>query len=442
MQKPIKSKNLFCGISLLYVGILFLCDIFNLIMYLVRGAIRNSASYYIYTFFSAVVTTPLVITIILIVIHLVFLILNLVAMAKMNDKSVKTISLVTVIACASLSLLLILINTISYLITLFRFISYGGYIEITSILLQIVVLGFKALFNIAFIVAIVVAVKKAPTLQSNTDTNQNVDNNIDVNKPVIDPIYIDMLTHSLLCLFTLGIYQFVWMYKTTKYLNKVVPSNARNEVLELVLCIFIPFYSVYWYYCTAKSYNVLTKTDSTVLFIILELFGGNVVAPVLIQNKFNEIVQAEFEQEVKEYQKTKANNNQSAKKRPSDYTEIFDINTNDATEIANNSNIISNETLASSIVENETNNTNNIENETITTKLEKNKIEETIKTKANEETENFNCSTPVESTETNIIDAEIITEKAEIIQETIEPNMTSKSLDSIDNNSIPEDSEK
>ena len=69
--------------------------------------------------------------------------------------------------------------------------------------------------------------------------------------------YVDILQHILLLIFTFGIYQYYWIYKTTKLLN-FYSQEQRNEVTELLLCIFVPFYFIYWYYKTA---DIVEKVD-------------------------------------------------------------------------------------------------------------------------------------------------------------------------------------
>lgn len=100
--------------------------------------------------------------------------------------------------------------------------------------------------------------------------------------------------HLFLCIFTLGIWYLVWLYNATKYLNTLEEVQYRNPLKELLLCMFLPFYAVYWYYKTAeilekhsKEKGIKSETPivSLVFAIILPL-----VASVINQNKINEII--------------------------------------------------------------------------------------------------------------------------------------------------------
>lgn len=56
----------------------------------------------------------------------------------------------------------------------------------------------------------------------------------------------------LLGLITLGIYWLYWIYKVTELSNKVVILPARSPAAQTALCLFIPFYEIYWFYGTLK----------------------------------------------------------------------------------------------------------------------------------------------------------------------------------------------
>lgn len=105
--------------------------------------------------------------------------------------------------------------------------------------------------------------------------------------------HIDMLMHILLLVFTCGIWNLVWIYKTTDYLNCVEDEPYQNPGSKLLLCMFIPFYSIYWVYKNAARIDKLAKnndvysditTIATVMAVIL-----NIVAPIIMQEKINVI---------------------------------------------------------------------------------------------------------------------------------------------------------
>ena len=58
--------------------------------------------------------------------------------------------------------------------------------------------------------------------------------------------YCSMVKHVFLLLFTFGIWYFIWIYRTTRYLNRVEGEEYRNPTYKLLLCMFVPFYLIYW----------------------------------------------------------------------------------------------------------------------------------------------------------------------------------------------------
>ena len=99
--------------------------------------------------------------------------------------------------------------------------------------------------------------------------------------------YIDLFKHILLLIFTFGIYYLVWIYKTTIYTNNYQNEEYRNPTNKLLLCIFVPFYNIYWVYKTAQRIDKLAKekgisSDIATVSLIL--------APIIIQSKINELL--------------------------------------------------------------------------------------------------------------------------------------------------------
>ncbi len=106
--------------------------------------------------------------------------------------------------------------------------------------------------------------------------------------------YIDMLPHILLLLFTFGIWRLVWVYKTTGFLNCAPNEPQRTPVCQLLLFMFVPFYSFYWIYASCKRIDALgyyknIPGEITVMCVICEIFV-NVITPMFMQDKINNIV--------------------------------------------------------------------------------------------------------------------------------------------------------
>lgn len=109
-----------------------------------------------------------------------------------------------------------------------------------------------------------------------------------------EKIKYDLLNHVLLLLFTFGIWQLVWVYRVTAYLNCIEDEEYRNPASKLLLFMFVPFYSWFWTYKSAQRIDKLAQraevvSDLAVVCLILEIFAP-IVPPILMQDKINKIV--------------------------------------------------------------------------------------------------------------------------------------------------------
>ena len=110
--------------------------------------------------------------------------------------------------------------------------------------------------------------------------------------------YIKMVKHILLLLFTFGIWWFIWIYRTTKYLNLANNEEPRKHVAELLLCMFIPFYIIYWNYKSALRIDYLLEQNGMGpaignVSIFWSIFVPFLV-PILMQDSINRLA-LEFE---------------------------------------------------------------------------------------------------------------------------------------------------
>lgn len=118
-----------------------------------------------------------------------------------------------------------------------------------------------------------------------------------VNTTVADEVYCGLVKHILLLLFTFGIWYLIWIYRMTRYLNCVEDEETRNPTTKLLLCLFVPFYSIYWIYKSAQRIDKLAaakgvSSDLSTLCLILAIFVG-ILPPILMQEKINTIITAE-----------------------------------------------------------------------------------------------------------------------------------------------------
>lgn len=105
--------------------------------------------------------------------------------------------------------------------------------------------------------------------------------------------YVRLYKHILYLFFTYGIWELVWIYRTTKALNQYYKdeSKHRDPVAKLLLCMFIPFYYWYWTYKTAKMIDELLtergiESNIALLSLILAIFL-KFVSPIVVQNSLN-----------------------------------------------------------------------------------------------------------------------------------------------------------
>ena len=126
-----------------------------------------------------------------------------------------------------------------------------------------------------------------------------------------DEFYCGMAKHVLLLLFTFGIWYLIWIYRMTNYTNVVENEEYRDPTKKLLLCMFIPFYSIYWTYKTAQRIDKMAITngissDMTTLCLILAIFVP-IIPPILMQDKMNNIVRTNNTQPVSRQEKETVN---------------------------------------------------------------------------------------------------------------------------------------
>lgn len=105
--------------------------------------------------------------------------------------------------------------------------------------------------------------------------------------------YVGMAQHVLLLLLTCGIWLYIWIYRTTGYLNRLEDEPPQTPVNQLLLCMFVPFYFIYWFYKNAQRLDKLAAqngvaSDLTTLCLILAIFVP-IIPPILMQDKINAI---------------------------------------------------------------------------------------------------------------------------------------------------------
>lgn len=125
---------------------------------------------------------------------------------------------------------------------------------------------------------------------------------------ITSEIYCGLLKHVLLLIFTFGIWFLIWIYRMTGYTNNVEGEEERNPTTKLLLCLFVPFYQIFWTYKTAQRIDKIAKSkyvssDLSTLCLILAIFVP-IIPPILMQDKMNTIVTTTPEMVVKEQEYT------------------------------------------------------------------------------------------------------------------------------------------
>ncbi|MBP5773332.1 MAG: DUF4234 domain-containing protein [Eubacterium sp.] len=94
-----------------------------------------------------------------------------------------------------------------------------------------------------------------------------------------------IVLHFFLTIITCGIWNYIGIFKLTRYLSSMNKEYYRDPVTKLLLCMFVPFYSYYWYYKSGVIVDKLNKIPngkSGALLCILSIFFPGASFLVLI----------------------------------------------------------------------------------------------------------------------------------------------------------------
>ncbi len=86
---------------------------------------------------------------------------------------------------------------------------------------------------------------------------------------------VSMVKHILLSFFTFGIWNLIWIAKTTKYLNGTKGFAKRSQGGAVALSMFVPFYAPFWYYQSAQRVDKMAREKGVNSNLsVLTLFSG------------------------------------------------------------------------------------------------------------------------------------------------------------------------
>ena len=109
--------------------------------------------------------------------------------------------------------------------------------------------------------------------------------------------YYDIVTHLLLCLFTGGIWACIWIYKTTNLLSNVYGFQRQDATTKLLLCLFVPFYVIFWYYDQGKRVEAQARAqglhEDCANMILLFAILLPVISAYMLQNSINKIAEVQ-----------------------------------------------------------------------------------------------------------------------------------------------------
>jgi len=208
-------------------------------------------------------------------------------------------------AAANLAALLVGILLHLFFRLLFRFIfwnygySYASFGTILSTLLESAALLFSFMGMAQFNGDPVISMphREAASYQPTYQTNQGGTTNMnEYMKPHEEKYYCGLVKHILLLVFTFGIWQLIWIYRMTEYLNGAEGEPRRTPTSQLLLCLFVPFYLIFWTYQSGQRIDKMAhargvESDLTILCLILSIFVA-IVPPILMQEKINTILTA------------------------------------------------------------------------------------------------------------------------------------------------------
>jgi hypothetical protein len=103
----------------------------------------------------------------------------------------------------------------------------------------------------------------------------------------------------LLSLVTCGIYWFYWQYKINEGVTSLRPQRTLKQTSGLVVLLTIVtcgIYCWYWIYTTSKDLSEISieaqesRTDNSILNLILGIFGLSIVSLAIMQDQLNRII--------------------------------------------------------------------------------------------------------------------------------------------------------
>lgn len=122
---------------------------------------------------------------------------------------------------------------------------------------------------------------------------RNSENDVEGEKE-LSPYVVSIVKHAVLLFLTGGIWLYIWIHRTTKFTSRINYKEYRSPTSQLLLCMFVPFYYIYWVYKTAQIIEIESekkgiKSNISTICLILSFFVG-IVPPIIIQDAINKYI--------------------------------------------------------------------------------------------------------------------------------------------------------
>lgn len=106
--------------------------------------------------------------------------------------------------------------------------------------------------------------------------------------------YTNIGLNIFLSIISFGLFGIFWLVNLIKSVHAVNGEN-KSVVVEVLLCLFLPYYTAYWFYKAGRSLaNTDTidgqkLSDNSTIYIILTIFGFGIVAYAILQFDLNKL---------------------------------------------------------------------------------------------------------------------------------------------------------
>lgn len=165
--------------------------------------------------------------------------------------------------------------------------SYGMSLGIVFYIMLVVFIALDVITVLGYIKAKKYGITDEPLFKIKKDEISSSEANIEYGEA-----YRSLAMHVFLFIITLGIWYLIWLYKTSKFLNKTPNSEQYSPAKKLLLCMFIPMYQTYWFYKHGAKVDAFCQykgIQNSYLTIICALIPIPLVSSVIMQDKINQI---------------------------------------------------------------------------------------------------------------------------------------------------------